>query len=154
AIESHNLNGRVERVIRTIREGIYKAKGETLEIKIRNTTNAYNRTWHFAINMTPEEAIDDNGQELESANSKYSAYAKKFKEKSKVKFKIGQKVIICIRENFSGMQVNEKVGRFNEKGVIINVNRYDSYLVKLIVSGKLVKKIYYDIKEFDWGETT
>ncbi|KAM0686493.1 hypothetical protein COBT_002281, partial [Conglomerata obtusa] len=65
--------------------------------------------------------INDNGQELELANSKYFAYAKKVKEKSKVKFKIGQKVILCKRENFSGTQVKEKVRRFNGEGVIVNV---------------------------------
>lgn len=55
AIEAHGSNGRVERAIRTIREGLLKAKGENISEKLQIVVQSYNNTWHKAIKMTPEE---------------------------------------------------------------------------------------------------
>ncbi|KAM0684878.1 hypothetical protein COBT_003913, partial [Conglomerata obtusa] len=132
SIESHNSKGRIERVIRTIREGIYKATKDTIVNKVRMALNAYNRTYHEAIKMTPREAIKDKRNDLENSNSRYSEYSKRSKDKNKIKFKIGQKVILCKRENSTGTQIKEKIGRFNEKGIIMNILANDSYIVQLI----------------------
>ncbi|KAM0685034.1 hypothetical protein COBT_003757, partial [Conglomerata obtusa] len=121
AVEAHNSNGRVERVIRTIREGIMKAEGKTLFERCKITTKAYNMSYHDAIKMTPMEAIKETKDVLEIVNSKYSAYASKFKEKVKTKYRISQKVLVCKRENLNGNQTKESMGRFEEKGTVMNI---------------------------------
>ena len=65
SVESHRSNGRVERVIGTIREGLVKNKQGTLEGRLRKIVSAYNRTYHTAIDCTPMEAIKNiNGNAL------------------------------------------------------------------------------------------
>ena len=51
SVEAHRSNGRVERAIRTIREGVLKAEGKTLEDKLRYTVRKYNETYHLVLGM-------------------------------------------------------------------------------------------------------
>ncbi|KAM0685236.1 hypothetical protein COBT_003555, partial [Conglomerata obtusa] len=86
------------------------------------------------------EAIKKTKDVLEIVNSKYSAYASKFKEKVKTKYRIGQKVLVCKRENLHGNQTKENMGRFEEKGTVMNIFPNDSYLIRLEKNGRFVKK--------------
>ncbi|KAM0677238.1 hypothetical protein COBT_004241, partial [Conglomerata obtusa] len=67
AVESQNSNGRIERVIRTIREGLLKAEDKILQ-NLAFTVGKYNETYHEAIKMTPKEAASKNNEELFLAN--------------------------------------------------------------------------------------
>lgn len=58
-VESHRSNGRVERVIRTLRESLLKAGEGLLKDKLENVIIKYNHTYHSAIKCTPEEAWND-----------------------------------------------------------------------------------------------
>jgi hypothetical protein len=60
-IESHRSNGRVERLIGTIREGLVKNDSILgMEEKTEKIIESYNKTYHTAIKCTPNEARDDN----------------------------------------------------------------------------------------------
>lgn len=120
AVEGHNSNGRVERVIRTIRELVYKQKNGTMREKVSNATKAYNQAYHEAIRMTPEEAMANTDDELVIRNTKYTTYARRYKERNKRKFYVVQKVVTCKRENVTGAQLKERIGRFTEYGTIEN----------------------------------
>jgi hypothetical protein len=96
----HQGNGRIERANRTIREAIKKTAG-SLNIKLQGIIDNYNNSFHRAIGMTPNLALDiKNHEKVKIASSKY---AKEFKIKRGQipTFKIGQKVIVRneIKEN-------------------------------------------------------
>lgn len=94
--------------------------------------------------MTPFEAIKGDDDQLVVKNSKYGKYATKFKRGTREKYKAGQNVLICKKENL-GRDTKDCKGRFNEKGMIVGVFENDSYLVKK-EDGKMIKKRYFDIK--------
>lgn len=68
SIEAHESNGRIERAIRTIREGVYKLQGQVDDIDraVEQVIEKYNKTYHSAIKCTPQEAVDeeDSREEL------------------------------------------------------------------------------------------
>ncbi|MGL6119850.1 MAG: hypothetical protein ACRC0V_05030, partial [Fusobacteriaceae bacterium] len=53
----HQGNGRVERANRTIREAIKKTAG-SLKIKLQGIIDNYNNSFHRAMGMTPDLALD------------------------------------------------------------------------------------------------
>lgn len=144
APESHKSNGRVERAIRTIRDGLLKSNRNSLNEKLAHVVNSYNKTYHKAIKMTPFEAIKGDDDQLVVENSKYGKYATKFNRGTREKYKMGQNVLICKKENL-GRDTKDCKGRFNEKGMIVGVFENDFYLVKK-EDGKMIKKRYFDIK--------
>ena len=56
-IASHKPNGRVERVIGTIKEGLGKLGNLKTEGKIAIMVRQYNKTYHTAIRYTPLKAL-------------------------------------------------------------------------------------------------
>jgi len=58
-VEAHRSNGRVERVIRTLREGLVKNKEGEFEERLKNVVGKYNWTYHSAIRCSPREAWED-----------------------------------------------------------------------------------------------
>lgn len=65
SVEAQGSNGRVERLISTVREGLVKNKNNSLELKINKIIAAYNNTYHSAIQMTPKEAgLDESGMAI------------------------------------------------------------------------------------------
>src|SRR5699024_405417 len=99
SVESHRSNGRVERLIGTIREGMMKESELSLKEKIKKIMNSYNRTYHSGIGCTPEEAWDNESGDMVLKNDQYSTYAKQFKMGHREKFEIGDKVRVAQNQN-------------------------------------------------------
>lgn len=148
SVESHRSNGRVERVIRTIRDGLLKAGDGTIEDKVKMVVEKYNRTYHAGIKLSPEEAIrKQNEVGLMLINSKCGKYAERFKKYKREQFVVGQQVFVARRENIHGV-TKDKEGRFLENGKVVGCFGRDSYLVKLD-DGRMKKIRHYDLKGFD-----
>lgn len=145
-IESHRSNGRVERVIGSVREGLMKCELEDIDIKLKKVEEMYNKTFHVGIKSTPEEAWNDNSGIARIENNIDGKYNKKFKKYHREKFKIGEQVLVAKNENLGVRGKNEK-GRFLGRGVIDTVLPGDSYLVK-IEKDRIVKKRHFDLKGF------
>lgn len=145
-IESHGSNGRIERAIRTIREGIFKMKNKDIGIATSEVIKKYNRTYHSGIKCTPEEAVEgeDTREELRWNNLEQGEYSKVFNTRTREKFMEGQPVRIAKRENLGNCTKNES-GRFVYTGMILGKCQGDSYIVK-IKDGRIIKKRHYDLK--------
>lgn len=144
SIEAHRSNGRVERVIRTIREGLLKSDKQDITEKVNNTIGKYNTTYHSAIKMTPTQAIKTGGTEILAYNSRYGEYVARFRKSPREQFYIGQMVKIAKNENLGTLAKNTR-GRFTEEGIIKGKFGKDSYLV-MKSDGKMTKKRHYDLK--------
>lgn len=145
SIESHRSNGRIERLLRTIRETLAKNEISDLESNIIKTIKEYNNTYHSAIGCTPEEAKNNEDfSDLIVRNSKFSDYAKRFKKGFRDKFSLNEKVRIKKNENL-GADCKGIKSRYIIGGKIFEVLENDSYLVKTD-EGKIIKKRHYDIK--------
>ncbi len=145
SIESHRSNGRVERVIGTLRETILKLGDGIFEEKVAKSIEIYNRSYHSGLGRTPLEALNDNTGHIMIENGLEGSYSKRFVKRKRENFKKGQLVRIAKKENLKGCNKYEK-GRFLETGSIIEVCGGDSYIVRL-ESGRLVKKRHYDLKD-------
>ncbi|KAI5152345.1 hypothetical protein ENBRE01_2758 [Enteropsectra breve] len=144
SVENHKANGRVERLIRTIRDALVKIKETeyTLEERVNVIEKSYNNLYHRAIEMTPQEAMD-NEKEVQEKNSIAGSYAKAFKNTKKEVFDRGQQVRIASKEN---LKIKGKLfDRFQTRGVIINEAGNNSYLVK-DEEGKIYKVGHADLK--------
>lgn len=147
SVESHKSNGRIERVIRTIREAIIKQQCDVRDEKaLRSIQNAYNDTFHSGIKCSPNEAYNDTSGIAAEENSKVGKYNQRFRRFKREKFYIGQKVRIAKLDNLGKMQKSEK-GRFLGCGVILEVFDNDSYLVR-DDQGKIKKKRHSELKGF------
>ncbi|KAI5152045.1 hypothetical protein ENBRE01_2525, partial [Enteropsectra breve] len=144
SVESHRSNGRVERVIGTIREGLAKLKDGGLEERIKKITETYNTAYHVAIKCTPLEAVADIKDSVQTENSGFGKYGDKFKIRKREKFNLGQKVRIASHENL-GTDSKRIKGRFIDEGIITGIMEKDSYLVRY-AGGRIAKKRHYDLK--------
>lgn len=90
--ESHKSNGRIERVIRTVREGLIKCKLNDIKEKIKYVAIRYNESFHAGIKCSPIEALEDISGIANLENSKEGKYSKQFKSYKKEKFNKGQQV--------------------------------------------------------------
>lgn len=143
-MESHRSNGRVERVIGTIRKALMKDTEGTLTERTARIADAYNNTYQTAIGCTPMEACADTTGKITRANSPEGKYAGKFKVRPREKFEVGERVRIAKSDNLGGKSKEYK-GRFLIKGEILDKCGGDSYLVRK-EDGKIVKKRHYDLK--------
>lgn len=50
-------SGRIERLIRTLREGAVKKRGSNIEAILKKIMNMYNNTFHSDIKCVPQEAM-------------------------------------------------------------------------------------------------
>jgi hypothetical protein len=144
SVESHRSNGRVERVIGTIREGILKDDAEDFEAKVNRCIWRYNNSYHAGLECTPFEASRDETGHVMIENGPEGFYSRRFVARKREKFYKGQRVRVAKKENLSGCSKYEK-GRFLGYGVIKEVCGGDSYLVSL-ENGRIVKKRHYDLK--------
>ncbi|ELQ74545.1 LTR Retrotransposon [Trachipleistophora hominis] len=142
SVESHKSNGRVERVIRTVREAIEKMELNEMGKAIKEVEDRYNKTYHAGIKCTPEEAWKDITGIAAVENSKDGRYNKQFKKRKREKFAEGQQVIVAQKEN---LRDNDKIGRFVEKDEVIAVCKGDSYLIRRSGRG-ILKKRHYDLR--------
>jgi rubrerythrin len=143
-VEAHASNGRVERVIATIKEALLKNKEGTIEGRIKVIEEKYNNTYHNAIKCTPREAVKDISGIARLENGPEGTYKKRFKQQKREKFRQGQQVKIAKLENLQGASKEYK-GRFIENGVVIEECGNDTYLVKK-VDGKIMKKRHSELK--------
>ncbi|KAM0679376.1 hypothetical protein BDAP_000243 [Binucleata daphniae] len=58
SVESHRSNGRIERVIGTIREMMRKNEREEINETLKYVTDVYNNSYHDAIKRSPIEAFE------------------------------------------------------------------------------------------------
>lgn len=58
--EDHRANGRMERVIRTIRDGIFKLRDMEFEKKFETVVESYNDTYHIGTKCSPNEVLKGN----------------------------------------------------------------------------------------------
>jgi hypothetical protein len=149
SVESHRSNGRVERVIGTLREGLAKHKGDDLLERITQIQNIYNMTYHSGIKMSPGEAWLDESGIANIENSREGRYWKQFKKQKREEFKIGQQVLVAKRENL-GVKAKAEKGKFLKKGVVVGICGGDSYLIRG-EDGKISKKRHYDLKGHNIG---
>ncbi|KAM0687443.1 hypothetical protein COBT_001317 [Conglomerata obtusa] len=84
-IEAHTSNGRIERVIRSVREQMLKMNVNDFDEKLKTVISSYNDTFHTGIGCTPNEAYCDISGKARIENSVDSKYQKLFKEKKNVK---------------------------------------------------------------------
>ena len=147
SVESHRSNGRVERVIETLREGLVKNKGtrKSISDRLREIVEAYNETYHSAIKCTPAEAWGENKEKARIENSKEGSYNKQFKKGYREEFTEQQKVRIAKRENLKNRTKQDK-GRFLMKGEVLAKCKGDSYIIRNVETGKISKKRHYDLK--------
>lgn len=144
SVESHKSNGRVERVIRSLRDGLSKIKGGTQESNLNRLVQVYNNTYHAGIKMTPIEAFADESGIASIENSKEGNYWKQFRKTRREKFRCGDQVLITQRENL-GKASKSKKGRYTARGIVMEEFGKDSYLVR-DENGKIRKKRHYDLK--------
>ncbi|WUR03408.1 integrase RTL1 [Vairimorpha necatrix] len=130
SIESHKSNGRVERVIGTLRESVLKMNPKnSLEERVMKAFEIYNNSYHEGLRCTPFEAVKDNTGNVMLRNGPEGDYSSRFKKRYRDKFVEGQRVRVAKSENL--------------KGIVCPGN---SYVVKLM-NGRLVKKRHYDLKD-------
>lgn len=142
--ESHQSNGRIERVIRTIRDGLMKCNTVDIYQKIKEVEETYNNCYHVGIKCTPSEALNDISGIAAHLNSAEGPYIKQFVKNKREKFYKGQQVRVAKKENLGKKEKNEK-GRFVRRGVIKEEGENDSYIV-LLDDGRIVKKRHYELK--------
>lgn len=123
----------MERLIRTIRNAIRKRNKKFSNNKeIEDIINNYNRTLNSAIKATPEEAWNNEIENLKQQNKADSRYAKRFKTEKREKFVKSQ--IVAVRQ-FPKKKENTIRG---DTGEIVEERGNDSYIVKV---GNKKKKV-------------
>ncbi|MGL5708896.1 MAG: hypothetical protein ACRDDF_11645, partial [Aeromonas sp.] len=147
APESHRSNGRIERVIRTIRDALLKNDEVDLHKRLYQVIGSYNRSYHTGIKCSPQDALKDISGIANQENSSGGRYVKQFKSYKREIFEKGQQVRVSKSENLGTESKNLK-GRFLRRGVIVNCMNGDSYLVKMD-DGKITKKRHCDLKGLD-----
>ncbi|KAI5152397.1 hypothetical protein ENBRE01_3053 [Enteropsectra breve] len=127
----HQGTGRVERVIRTLRNALNKTKG-SVKINLNKITETYNNMIHRGIGMTPIQAMQQENQQqiLEYVDK----YKKEFIYKELPELKEGTKVLI---KNEIRSSKDDKY--FDKEGKIIKRVSENSYEVKLQDNSILVR---------------
>ncbi|KAF9762178.1 hypothetical protein NGRA_2185 [Nosema granulosis] len=144
SIEAHRSNGRVERVIGTLRETMAKVKVDVFENKVSESIRIYNTYYHSGIKFTPLEAIQGDSGKVMIENGPEGGYSKRFIARKREKFIKNQIIRVAKSENL-GSQGKYMKGRFLAHGKILEVCQNDSYIVRL-KEGRVVKKRHYDLK--------
>ncbi len=143
SLETHQSNGRCERVIRTLRDAIVKSGKEITKEMLREIIIKYNNTRHSGIKTTPDIAFHESPEICKIENSKMGNYPKKFnKGKTAINvFKKNQKVLVAKNENLGNLQ-KSNMKRFTRNGIILEIGENNTYLVRLVDTGKIEKRIY------------
>ncbi|KAI5168335.1 hypothetical protein PAEPH01_0048 [Pancytospora epiphaga] len=137
-VELHRSNGRVERIIGSLREALMKDDKGTLDERVKRIIEAYNNTYQTVIGCTPVEACLDATGQVVIANSSEGRYAKRFRKGPRENFEAGKRVQIAKRESLVG-KPKEFKRRFLEISKVLYKCGNDSYLVRKN-NGEMIKK--------------
>jgi hypothetical protein len=110
SVESHTSNGRVERIIRTIRVSVLKSKKGLFEDKIKEAVEIYNNSFHAGVKCTPIKAAEDKSGIVIIENSPDGTYARYCKGWYREKFIRSQEVGVAKREN---LRTQQRIVRVN-----------------------------------------
>ena len=102
SLESHRINGRINRTIRTIRDGILKSKKESFTDKVYEAIEKYNLSFHAGLKCILVEAVDDKTGTVMIENNSQGSYAKRFKQWYRQQFIKHEKVRAAKNENLKG----------------------------------------------------
>ncbi|KAF7685245.1 hypothetical protein CDIK_4006, partial [Cucumispora dikerogammari] len=75
-IKAHRSNGKIEKVIRTIKKLLGKSNQGELEEKLTNVVHRYNNTYHRSIACTSKEAFEKFSEKVKKLNSEQDNYQK------------------------------------------------------------------------------
>ncbi|KRH93965.1 enzymatic polyprotein, Endonuclease, Reverse transcriptase [Pseudoloma neurophilia] len=119
----HPANGRIERAIRTIREGVKRTKGP-IKNKLQLIVDSYNNLLHRGIGTSPNLAIKkENWDKVKQFSLNYS---KEFKQNTFQDFLVNQNVLI------KNVSKNSKMdAEFSKMGKIIEIRPHHSYLIEI-----------------------
>lgn len=147
SVENHRSNGRVERVIGTLREYLKKHTDGNILDRVKDITRNYNSTYHSSIKCSPKEALKKYGDVGIMENNMFNRKKGKLKTKSKENIELlrGDKVRIAQNENISKYDK----GRFLRNGSVVEKCGKDSYLVRIDDTGRIVKKNISDLKKMN-----
>lgn len=137
----HASNGRVERVNRTIRESL-KRMGGPLKVKLKKAIEAYNKSTHRAIGISPIEAQEE--KKWSEIIERQKQYGKEFSAKNtKIdKFTEGEKVFVRNEEKQGKMD-----DEFKEKAEVIR-HEYGNVYVIIMNDGKLTRRHVSQLRRF------
>lgn len=143
----HQSNGRVERFIRTIREGLNKLemKGPLL-LRLEEVIEKYNQTYHRSIGMTPKEASNPKRSEevkINQYNSRISENKKFLLRGNWPILKEDDKVVIK-----DELRKNKKGPRFKTEAVVKEVLGFNTYKLEK-ANGRLCKRHVSQLKKTD-----
>ncbi|KAM0686624.1 hypothetical protein COBT_002152 [Conglomerata obtusa] len=116
-VEAHRSNGRVERVLSSIREANVKSQISNFNDRLLDIVEKYNHTYHSSIKCTPKEAFTNYFDiKLQERNLESGKWRKRKKNAKKYVegYLIGDKVRLAKNENIH----KDEKGRFLEIGVI------------------------------------
>ena len=118
----HQSNGRVERVIRTIRTGLKKITGP-IKANLGKVVDNYNKTSHRGIGMSPESAVkkENWGKVIENSEK----YSKEFKGRILSSLSVGDEVYIRNETRQTKMDLE-----WNRVGIITEKCGENTYMVK------------------------
>ncbi|KRH93375.1 putative LTR retrotransposon [Pseudoloma neurophilia] len=126
AIEHSEGNGRVERLIRTLRTYFRKEEKRKVDNeKFQEILDKYNHTLNTAIQSSPMEAWQMEMEKTKIANQKTSKYASRFRKKKREEFI--EKQIVAVQE-FPRHKENTRKGATGE---IVKKLQNDNYIVEI-----------------------
>ncbi|KRH92306.1 LTR retrotransposon, partial [Pseudoloma neurophilia] len=132
----HQINGRVERANRTIRDGIKKSDQKNLKDKLKQVVGQYNDSFHRGIGMSPYDALKVECHDQVKCNAR--KYAAEFTHDANERFEIGEQVLIR-NENKIDKMDKEFIG----KAIVIDIIGYNKYLIK---DGNSIESVKHPIQ--------
>jgi hypothetical protein len=134
----HQSNGRIERLNRTIQEGLNKLDHKTsLKKRLKQVLGAYNTIRHEAIKMSPSEALKPERRE-EVKKNQFEYIIKTHKAlitPGRKTYQIGDTVLL--KNENPELKKREK---FNEIGTITNILPNDVYHIKTYSSDLVITR--------------
>ena len=139
----HQANGKVERLIRTIREGLQLHEGRgSLRIKLKNVMDVYNSVKHSGTGMSPNDAMNP-GEWSMLKTKQYEERIQKYRRYSKLRkheiFKEGDEVLVQ-----EDIIVDKQAPKYIIGGRIIRALGNDTY--EVLIKGKTIKRYASQIR--------
>ena len=135
-----NHNRIVDRVIRTIRDGLYNISEETVIIAkdVQQLVEMYNNTYHNSIKMTPNEMMNDEDKEwryIRKCNEKLRDVKEELLKQEISNYQVGDEILVHLNEVRTSNKFKKQRRVFNHKGKFVE---YVDGNVKVSIDGKEV----------------